>query len=157
MNNYIGKFNLGLVIILTTTLTTIARPQPASAQILEIAAGALNALIRSKQPPQPQVIQQPVPVPVPTQPNGPEFNVGTNNGNGNTLNLCVSNCLPTGAPSTLNGVYQPPVPATIVQQRPVVQQQGVSTSTSATVVQQNGGVGTTSIQTTQQSAAGSVQ
>lgn len=154
MKSSIIKFNAGLAITLTTTLSTVALPQPASAQILDIAAGALNALIRSKQP-QPQVIQQqvPVPVPTPTQPNGPEFNVGTNNANGNTLNLCISNCLPNGAPSLPSGIYQPPAPATIVQQRPIVQQQGTVSSSSSTVVQQNNAAsGISTVQNTQQSS-----
>lgn len=93
MKSSIFSSKIVLAIAFTATLATNAQPQTVSAQILEIAAGALNALVRSKQP-QPQVIQQQVPVPLPTAPNRPEFNVGTNNANDNNLNLCISNCLP---------------------------------------------------------------
>ena len=58
MKSSIRQFNPKLIIIaLTATIATVAQPQPASAQILEIVSGALGALVRSKQP-QPQVITQ---------------------------------------------------------------------------------------------------
>ncbi len=157
MNSSIRQFNPRLIIIaLTATIATVAQPQPASAQILEIVSGALGALVRSKQP-QPQVIQQPVPVPVPVQPGRPEFSVGTNNANGNSLNLCLSNCLPAGsapatAPSPVPVLTPQPIVTQIpqvVQQSPIAQQQ-----TSSTVVNQNGVVnGTATAQTNQQSSS----
>jgi|GEM_PF-2711444 len=138
MNNSTRKFNTGLAIALTATIATVAQPQPASAQILDIAAGVLNTIVGNRQPQQPpQIIQQQVPVPINT---GPEFNVGTNNANGNNLNLCVSNCLPPGASSSHTvGVSQP---RPVVQQAPVVQQQGQGTVTSTTQVTQQSSVQT---------------
>lgn len=157
MKSYMGKFNTGLLVALTATVATVAQPQPASAQLLEIAAGALNSLVRSKQP-QPQIIQQRVPVPVPT-PSRPEFNVGTNNANGNHLNLCISNCLPAGAaPARIPAPIAAPAPVVIPQQVPVpvrvpVAQQQSSVS-SGTAITQNGAVGGTSInQTSQQTSS----
>lgn len=124
------QMNAGLVVAFAT-IATIAQPQAASAQILEAVGGALNAIIGSKKP-QPQVIQQRVPVPVPT---GPQFDVGTNNANGNSLNLCISNCLPPG--SIPAPVYAPqpvpqPVPQVVQQPQPVPVQQQTNT-----VVQQS--------------------
>ena len=113
------KFNQGLLIALTATLATVAQPQPASANISEVVAGGLNALVRSKKP-QPQVIQQrvPVPVPTPSQPRGPEFNVGTNNANGNNFNLCISNCLPSGHGTVPARYPQQVVPAQVPMRYP---------------------------------------
>ncbi|HEY9767334.1 MAG TPA: hypothetical protein V6C71_02360 [Coleofasciculaceae cyanobacterium] len=153
MNSSIRQFNPGLIIIaLTATIATVAQPQPASAQILEVVSGALNALVRSKQP-QPQVIQQPVPVPTPVTPGRPEFNVGTNNANGNSLNLCLSNCLPAGSAPAPAPVLAPQPIVTqipqVVPQSPIAQQQ-----TSSTVVNHNGVVnGTATAQTDQQSSS----
>ncbi|MEO0836545.1 MAG: hypothetical protein AAFY16_11315 [Cyanobacteria bacterium J06642_3] len=154
MTNKNRKFNTGLIIALTASLATIAQPQPASAQILEIVSGALGGLLKSKQP-QPQVIQQKVPVPVPTAPSKPDFNMATNNANGNTLNLCISNCLPPSA--TPAPIVRTPQPAPqIIQQVPVIRQQPVAQQqTSSTVVQQNSavnGTGQISQQSSSQSA-----
>ncbi|WP_019504318.1 hypothetical protein [Pleurocapsa sp. PCC 7319] len=169
------KFNQGLLIALTATLATVAQPQPASAQLLDIAAGAFNAFVKSKKP-QPQVIQQrvPVPVPTPSQPRGPEFNVGTNNANGNNFNLCISNCLPSGhgtvparypqqvVPAQVPMRYPQQVVPTRVPTRypqqvaptrvpaPIAQQQG--SVSSSTMINQNSAVannGATSTRTTQ--------
>ena len=123
------QLNTGLFVALTAISATVARPQPADAQILEAVGGALNAIIGSKKP-QPQVIQQRVPVPVPVQPNGPEFNVGTNNANGNSLNLCLSNCLPNGSAPVARPVPQ-------VVQQPVSVPAPIQQQTSGTVVQQS--------------------
>ncbi|MEM7593528.1 MAG: hypothetical protein AAF383_18780 [Cyanobacteria bacterium P01_A01_bin.83] len=151
MTNKNRKFNTGLIIAVTASLATIAQPQPASAQILEIVSGALGGLLKSKQP-QPQVIQQKVPVPVPAAPSKPDFNMATNNANGNTLNLCISNCLPPGATPAPQVVQQRPV----IQQAPVIRQQPVAQQqTSSTVVQQNSavnGTGQVSQQSSSQSA-----
>ena len=156
MTNLNRKLNTGLIVALTATLATVAQPQPASAQILEIVSGALGGLLKSKQP-QPQVIQQKVPVPVPTAPSKPDFNLGTNNANGNTLNLCISNCLPPGAaPAPIIRAPQPAPqivqqPAVIQQPRVVQQQPVVQQQTSSSVVQQNG-VGNATSQVSQQSS-----
>lgn len=55
------KLSNSLNIAITISIGTLAQAQPASAQLLEIATGALNALTGNQ--PQPQVIQQPVPLP----------------------------------------------------------------------------------------------
>lgn len=163
MKNFTHKINTGLAIALTATVATLAQPQPASAQILEVVSGALGALVKSKQP-QPQVIQQkvPVPVPVPAQPGRPEFSVGTNNANGNNFNLCISNCLPTGSHPAPARIPQQvvPAPAPIVQQRPIIQQQPIAqqqASVSSSTVQNGAVTGTSSTQINQQSSSQSVQ
>ncbi len=131
--------NTGFAIALIATTSTLMQTKPASAQILDIAAGALNALVRSKQP-QPQIIQQQVPVPVPT-PSNPDLNIGTNNANGNNFNLCISNCLPNSPTANPNPVnYPATVPVQMPQQiapSPIAQQQQQSLS-STTVMSQNG-------------------
>jgi hypothetical protein len=131
--------NTGFAIALIATTSTLMQTKPASAQILDIAAGALNALVRSKQP-QPQIIQQQVPVPVPT-PSNPDLNIGTNNANGNNFNLCISNCLPNSPTANSSPVnYPPTVPVQMPQQivpAPIAQQQQQSLS-STTVMSQNG-------------------
>lgn len=127
--------NVGLVVAFAT-IATVVQPRPASAQILEAVGGAVNAILGTNKP-QPQVIQQRVPVPVPT---GPQFDVGTNNANGNSLNLCISNCLPPGSIPAPVGIPQQ-IPQVIQQQRPIIQapiqQVPVQQQTSNTVVQQS--------------------
>lgn len=129
------QFNSGLVVAFAT-IATVIQPRPASAQILEAVGGAVNAILGTNKP-QPQIIQQRVPVPVPS---GPQFDVGTNNANGNSLNLCISNCLPPGSIPAPVRVPQP-VPQVIQQHRPVVQapiqQAPIQQQTSSTVVQQS--------------------
>jgi hypothetical protein len=150
MNKINRGINTGLAIALIATTSTLMQTKPASAQILDIAAGALNALLRSKQP-QPQVIQQQVPVPVPAAPSNPDLNVGTNNANGNNFNLCISNCLPNSPtassspvnyPATVSMPQQMPqqLPQQLPQQiapAPIAQQQQQSVA-STTVMSQNG-------------------
>ena len=160
MTNFSRRLNAGLLIAFTATVATVTRPQPASAQLLEVVGGAINALVKSKQP-QPQVVQQRVPVPVPA---GPELSLGTNNANGNNLHLCISNCLPPGStPAPALQMPQPVAPQVIqqprviqqpqiVRQAPVVRQQ-----TSGTVVRQNSGVpGAGVVQTNQQSSQSAI-
>lgn len=165
MSNLKRKFYPSSIIItLTATIMTVAQPQPASAQLLEVAAGALNALIGSKNP-QPQVIQQPVPVPVPMQPSRPEFSVGTNNANGNNFHFCLSNCLPSASnpaptPTVIPQQTFPtpmPTPMVVPQQgvtAPIAQQQNNSSVTSGTIVNPNSSLpGMATSQTTQQSSS----
>ncbi|BAZ45778.1 hypothetical protein NIES4102_28040 [Chondrocystis sp. NIES-4102] len=124
-----------MIVTLTATMITVAQPQPASAQLLEVAAGALNALIGSKKP-QPQVIQQPVPVPVPTQPSRPEFSVGTNNANGNNFHFCLSNCLPS-ASTPVQPTIPTPLPTPVVIPQNVTPPIAQQPTTSTTVVNPN--------------------
>ncbi len=88
------KLGTGLTIVFTVSIGTLAQAQPASAQFLEIATGALNAITGNK--PQPQIIQQPVPLPTTHR----NLRVGTNNLNGNNFNFCISGCLPNTATAT---------------------------------------------------------
>ena len=92
------KLNLGFAIALTVVVNTLAPAQPASAQLLELATGALSILnsitgqSASQSSPPPVVVpQQPIPN------RTPNLNLGTGNFNGNNFNLCVSGCLPHAA------------------------------------------------------------
>ena len=159
MSNFNRRLNAGLLVAFTATVATVARPQPASAQLLEVVGGAINALVRSKQP-QPQVVQQRVPVPVPA---GPELSLGTNNANGNNLNLCISNCLPPGShPAPALQMPQPVAPQVIqqprvIQQPQIVRQAPVPQQHSSTVVRQNSDVpGAGVVQTNQQSSQSAI-
>ncbi len=128
------QFNTRVAIAFATVIT-LAQPQAASAQILEAVGGAINAILGGGNQSQPQVIQQNVPVPVPT---GPQFDVGTNNANGNSLNLCISNCLPPGSIPAPIGLPQP-VPQVVPQvvQQPISAPAPIQQQTSSTVVQQS--------------------
>lgn len=107
--------NKGLAIKLAVTstiaITCLVPAQPASAQILELASGALSIFnsLTGKSKPQPQpapppvvIPQRPMPAPI------PDFTVGADNLNGNTINLCISGCLPNATqaipprPNTFN-------------------------------------------------------
>lgn len=124
-----------MIVTLTATMITVAQPQPASAQLLEVAAGALNALIGSKKP-QPQVVQQPVPVPVPvpTQPSRPEFSVGTNNANGNNFHFCLSNCLPSASTPVQPTIPTPLASPVVIPQQNITPPIAQQPTTSTTVV-----------------------
>ena len=109
------KLNHTLAIALTVSVSTIASAQPASAQLLEIATGALNALTGNKQ--QPQVIRQSVPIPTTHR----NLSFGTNNLNGNNFNFCISGCLPNATATTPQQPQYPvfpprPLPVGIPQQ-----------------------------------------
>ena len=96
------------------TIGTLVPIQPASAQLLELATGALtilNSVTRSSQP------QQTPPQPVAPQANpqqpalvNPKFTMGTKSLNGNQINICISNCLPAGSPVYPPGVVFQPAP-----------------------------------------------
>ncbi len=121
MKDLHNKFNQGLTIAITVTLGNLAQTQPASAQLLELATGALNILgIRGQQAAQQFIPQQPI------QPQNRTFTLGTENFNGNTLNLCFTGCLPNVAatrPTPPPSIFTP-------QPRPVgIPQSGVSTTT----------------------------
>ncbi len=110
------KLNHTLAIALTVTISTIASAQTASAQLLEIATGALNALTGNRQ--QPQIIRQPVPIPSTHR----NLNFGTNNLNGNNFNFCISGCLPNPVAASPQQPQYPvfpprPVPVGIPQQQ----------------------------------------
>ena len=111
--------------IASTIVLSLAPAQPASAQILELATGALsilNSVIGSGSKPQsaPQPVAPPVVIPQQTIPSSPDFTVGAGNFNGNSLNLCVSGCLPNGTPANA------PIPNTVINTFPptTVQQPG---------------------------------
>ncbi|HEY9771325.1 MAG TPA: hypothetical protein V6C71_23005 [Coleofasciculaceae cyanobacterium] len=108
--------------IASTVFLSLAPAQPASAQILELATGALsilNSVIGPKPQSAPQPVAPPVVIPQQTIPSSPDFTVGAGNFNGNSLNLCVSGCLPNGTPANA------PIPNTVVNTfPPAVQQPG---------------------------------
>ena len=121
------KLGTGLAIALTVSISTLAQAQPASAQLLEIAAGALNALTGNRQ--QPQVIRQPVPLPSSNR----NFRFGTNNLNGNNFNFCFSGCLPNTAAATPQQPQYPvfpprPIPVGVPQQQGTFASTNVHTS-----------------------------
>jgi hypothetical protein len=88
--------------LVVASMTTFVPVQPASAQILELATGALglvNSVFgKSNSQPTPQPV---APVIIPQQstapPLTPDMKVGAGNFNGNTLNLCISGCLPNSS------------------------------------------------------------
>lgn len=77
------KLTATLAIALTVGISTFSTPQPASAQVLELATGAINALFNRP------------PKPLPNH----NFSLGTSNLNGNTFNLCLFPCTPGGMSS----------------------------------------------------------
>jgi hypothetical protein len=77
---------------LTTTVTTFSTPQPANAQLVELAAGAISSIFN--RPPRP----------LPNQ----SYSFGTGNLNSNTFNLCLFPCLPT--PNSIPSPVRFPVP-----------------------------------------------
>lgn len=90
------KLTLSLAIASAFVIGVIPA-RPADAQILELASGALSIInsitgSRSQTPPQP--VAPPAPAPSPMVPPSPSFSVGAGNLNGNSINLCVSSCLP---------------------------------------------------------------
>ena len=125
-NNW--KLNHALAIALTVSISPLASAQPASAQLLEIATGALNALTGKRQ--QPQIIRQPVPIPNTNR----NLSVGTNNLNGNNFNFCISGCLPNPVAATAQQPQYPvfpsrPVPVGIPQQQGTFASSNVYTRT----------------------------
>jgi hypothetical protein len=121
--------------LVVASMTALVPVQPASAQILELATGALGLVnsVFGKSDSQP--VPQPVaPVIIPQQstapPLTPDMKVGAGNFNSNTLNLCISGCLPNGSrpqviPPRVNPVNTfPSVP--IAQPAPQVFPPGVN-------------------------------
>ncbi len=84
-----NKLNKEIAIATVVVIANLVQAQPASAQLLELATGALNILGLRRQQAAPQFIPQ-----QPLQPQNRTFTLGTENFNGNTLNLCFSGCLP---------------------------------------------------------------
>jgi hypothetical protein len=77
------KLTASVAIALTVGISTFSTPQPASAQVLQLATGAMNALFN--RPPKPLANRN--------------YTFGANNANGNTFNLCLFPCTPGGMPS----------------------------------------------------------
>jgi hypothetical protein len=149
MKDLHNKINTGLAIAIIGTLGNLAQAQPASAQLLELATGALNILgIKGQQAAQ-QLIPQP-----PLQPQNRSFELGTENFNGNTLNLCFTGCLPnlaatrptvpppvftspsgsispTSVPSTSVGIPQPGVSSSTIQSQTSTVRPGIPVSPQA--------------------------
>ncbi|BAU63400.1 hypothetical protein STA3757_07640 [Stanieria sp. NIES-3757] len=116
-----------VALALTVGVSTLATPQPAEAQVLELATGALNAIFNRP------------PKPIPNQ----SYAFGTNNLNGNNFSLCILPCTPGmgGSPIRLpipgmTGFSAPPVAPSVSPSLPptgFVSPQG-SVSQSQTMV-----------------------
>ena len=121
MKNLNNKLQTGLAILTLATIGNLTQAQPASAQLLDIATGALKILGLRGQQPAPQLIQPPA-----VYPQNRSTSFGTDNFNGNSVNLCITGCLPRAAaprPTTQ--------PVFVPQQRPVgIPQQGSFSSTT---------------------------
>lgn len=100
------KITATVALALTIGASTLASPQPAEAQVLELATGALNALFNRP------------PKPIPNQ----NYAFGTSNLNGNNFNFCLFPCTP--------GIGQPSIPQAI---RPTVPSTGVMPSSGSIV------------------------
>ncbi len=129
------KLNTTLAIAALATIGNLAQAQPASAQLLELATGALSILGLKGQQAAPQFIQ-----PQPVHPQNRTLTFGADNFNGNTLNLCITGCLPrTATAPTAPPVFAPqPRPIVIPQQPGVVSRQG--SFSSSTIRTQTGTV-----------------
>jgi hypothetical protein len=89
MNRINQKLTSTVALALTVGASTLAAPQPADAQIVELAAGALNAIFNRP------------PKPIPNQ----SYAFGTSNFNGNNFNFCLFPCTP--------GAGQPSIPQAV--------------------------------------------
>ena len=104
MNSIKKTVNVGLALTLIMAVSQLAKPEPASAQIFELATGALNLLTGNKAEPAPQPIIQP------SIPQNRETTLATDNFNGNSFNLCMSGCLPqVAAPEAIPSFPPSPV------------------------------------------------
>lgn len=118
MQNHHKKLTTLSIIAISVSISTISIPQPASAQVLELATGALNALLNRP------------PKPLPNH----NFSFGTNNANGNNFNLCLFPCTPGSIPSavrfpTVPGLGAPTVSSTLISPQGSFSQSSVSTQT----------------------------
>ena len=144
MKNTLKKITTTSALALTATIVTGIAPPPASAQVIEIlslAGSALNSLTGKKKPQQPQYQQYFNPAQQSQAPVNRTWTIGTNNLNGNNLNLCVLTCTPNTNQAP-NRVSVPPqrVPVGVRPGVPVPPQAvpaGVRPGVPGTVVQQN--------------------
>jgi hypothetical protein len=112
MKNINRKLNTTLTIAALATVGSLAQVQPASAQLLELATGALSILGLTGQQSTPQFLQ-----PQPVYPQNRSLTFGAENFNGNTLNLCITGCLPrTASLPTTPPVFTPPSGSTVIPQ-----------------------------------------
>lgn len=96
-----NKLSTVQLAIATVIILGLVPARPASAQILELATGAIGIInsLTGKSKPQP-LSPQPAPQFIPPQQttsSSPSFDVGAGNLNGNSINLCVSGCMPSGS------------------------------------------------------------
>ena len=104
MNSIKKSLSIKLLVASTVAVSSLTYAPPASAQFVEMALGALSIFnnLTKKSGPQ-QTPQQAPPVVIPQRPlppPSPKYNVGAGNLNGNTINLCISGCLPSGTQAT---------------------------------------------------------
>ena len=120
----INKLHTGLAVALIATIGNLAQAQPASAQLLDVAKGALTILGLQRQA-QPQFF-----APQPAHPQNRHYTFGADNFNGNTMNLCITGCLPrAAAPRPVAPPVFRPQPGVVMQRPGVVNQQGSVSST----------------------------
>ncbi len=121
--------NFGFALALTLTLSQLVSPQPASAQIFDLLSGAYNLLSGNKDQSTPQPIIQPQPIP-----QNRNFTLGTSNFNGNTMNLCLSGCVPNASAPVEVPVPNsfPPAPAPVGV--PLPSQSSIATSMMQTQI-----------------------
>ncbi|MGF1540666.1 MAG: hypothetical protein ACFCU5_09485 [Pleurocapsa sp.] len=121
------KLHTTIAIAALAIIGNLAQAQPASAQLLELATGALSILGLKGQQSAPQFMQ-----PQPVYPQNRSLTFGADNFNGNTLNFCITGCLPsTASVPTAPPVFAPqPRPVGIPQQPGVISQQSSFSSSS---------------------------
>jgi hypothetical protein len=120
MKNIYRKLNTTIAIATLATVGSLAQVQPASAQLLELATGALSILGLTGQQNTSQFLQ-----PQPVYPQNRSLTFGADNFNGNTLNLCITGCVPrTASLPTTSSVFTPQPSSTVIpQQSGVISQQ----------------------------------
>lgn len=98
MQNYPLPSNIFLAIILIAP-SCFAQVRPASAQLAELATEAVNTLNNSQQQPRSSQSSTNHSSLQHSLWGNSDFNVGTDNLSGNTINLCISGCIPHNEPA----------------------------------------------------------
>ena len=117
--------NFGFALAFTLTISQVVSPKPASAQILSLLSGAYNLLSGDQEQSPSQPIIQPSSIP-----ENRNFTLGTSNFNGNSMNLCLSGCVPNASASSSVPPSFPTDPASVG----VSAQSSIATSTVQTQI-----------------------